>query len=105
VGVTRRGAYFEDAVAYIENGDVEGTAAQVVDQDGFVLLLIQSVGKACRGWFVDNAQYFKTGDFTGVLGCCALCVVKVRRDGDDCLIDGLAEVCFGVGLKLLQNHR
>src|SRR5437660_539701 len=47
----------------------------------------------------------EAGDLAGVLGCLPLRVVEVRRDGDDGVRHLLAQVGFGVGLKLLQDHR
>ena len=47
---------------------------------------------------------FEAGDLAGVLGGLALGVVEVGGDGDDGLGDRLAEVGFGVGLELLEDH-
>ena len=43
VGIAVGRLYLENAFAQVEDADVERTAAQVVDGDGFVLLLVQSV--------------------------------------------------------------
>ena len=50
-------------------------------------------------------SHVQTGDAAGVLGRLALGVVEVGRDGDDRLVDLLAQIGFGVGLQLLQDHR
>ena len=46
----------------------------------------------------------RPGDLAGVLGSLALGVVEVGRDGDDGLLDRLAEIAFGRFLHLLQNE-
>ncbi|MNK62765.1 NAD-specific glutamate dehydrogenase [compost metagenome] len=105
VGVTGRGLDFEDAVAQLEDRDVEGAAAEVVDQDGVVMGLVLTVGERGGGGLVDDAQDFEAGDGAGVLGGLALLVVEVRRNRDDGLGDLLAEVGLGVGLQLAEDHR
>src|SRR6185437_12918189 len=53
---------------------------------------------------VDDALDVEPGDLAGVLGRLALVVVEVGGDGDDGRVDGLAQIGFGVGLELLQDH-
>ena len=96
VRVTVGGLDLEDAVAQLEDRDVERAAAQVVDGDLLVLLLVQAVGQGRRGGLVDDALDVEPGDAAGVLGRLALRVVEVGRDGDDRLGDLLARVRLGV---------
>ena len=105
VGVTVGRLDLEHAVAQLEDRDVERAAAQVVDGDLLVLLLVQAVGEGRRGRLVDDPLDVEAGDAAGVLGRLALRVVEVGRDGDDRLGDLLAQVRLGVGLELLQDHR
>ena len=94
----------DDAVAYFEDGDVEGAAAEVVDHDLLVGLLVEAVGegRGCR--LVDDALDLKAGDLACVLRGLALAVGEVGGDGDDRLGDLLAQIGLGVGLELLQHH-
>ena len=105
VGVAVGGLHFDHAVAHFQDRDIEGAAAEVVDGDGFVLLLVQPVGQRGRGRLVDDAHHFQAGDLAGVLGGLALRVVEVGRNGDDRLGDLLAQVGFGRFLQLGQDHR
>jgi len=68
VGVAVGAAHLEDAVAELEDRDVEGAAAEVIDGDLLVLLLVEAVGERGRGGLVDDAQDLKAGDLAGVLG-------------------------------------
>ena len=95
----------EDALAELEDRDVERAAAEVVDGDLLVVLLVEAVGQRRRRRLVDDPLDVEAGDPAGVLGRLALRVVEVGRDGDDRLGDLLAEVRLGVGLELLQDHR
>ena len=97
--------HFDDALAHFEHRDVEGAAAEVVDGDRFVLLLVEAVGQRRRGRLVDDAQDVEAGDLAGVLRRLPLRVVEVRRHGDDRVGDLLAEVVLGGLLQLLQDHR
>ena len=75
--------HLEDALAQFQDRDVERAAAQVIDGDALVLLLVQPVGQRGGGRLVDDAQHLQAGDLARVLGRLALGVVEVRRDGDD----------------------
>ena len=103
-GVAVGRLHFEDAIADLEHGDVEGAAAQVVDGDLLAVGLVHAVGEGGRGRLVDDAQDFQAGDLAGVLGGLALGVVEVGRDGDHRLLDLLAEVGLGGLLHLLQDE-
>src|SRR5258708_40194227 len=89
-----RGEDFENAVMELEDGNVERAAAQIVDSDGTVFAFVESVGQRCGGGFVDQAQYLKTRDASGVFGGLSLGVVEVCGNRDDAFCDGLAEIGF-----------
>ena len=95
----------EDAVADLQHRDVEGAAAEVEDQDRLVVFLVQAVRQRGRRRLVDDALDVQSGDLAGVLGRLALVVVEVRRHRDHGRIDSFAEIRFGIGLELLQDHR
>ncbi len=105
VRVAVGGLDLEDALAELEDRDVEGAAAQVVDGDLLVALLVQAVGQGRRGRLVDDPLDVEAGDPAGVLGRLALGVVEVGRDGDDGLGHLLAQVRLGVRAQLLEDHR
>ncbi|EPE99888.1 NAD-specific glutamate dehydrogenase [Rhizobium grahamii CCGE 502] len=104
-GIAVGGLHFEDAVADFEDRDIEGTATQVVNGDGLAVLLVETVGQRCRRRLVDDAQNFEASDLAGILGCLALCVVKVCGNGDDGLFDLFTEIGFSGFLHLLKDHR
>ena len=66
--------------------------------------LVETVGERGRGRLVDDAQHFKAGDLAGVLGGLALGVVEIGGNGDDGLIDLLAEMGLCGLLHLLQDE-
>ena len=98
------GLHLEHAVADLQDGNVEGAAAEVIDRDHAGLLLVEAVGERRRGRLVDDAQHFEAGDLAGVLGGLALGVVEIGRNGDDRLVDLLAEMRLGRLLHLLQDE-
>ena len=97
------GLHFKDAVAQLEDGDVERAAAEVVDGDGACIGAIEAVSKRGGRGLVDEAQDFKAGHAASVLGGLALRVVEVSRDGDDGLRNRRAEETLGIALELAQN--
>ena len=105
MGVAVGGENLENAVAHVENADVEGAAAEVVNHDLLIRLLVDAVCQSgCRG-FVDYTENFESGDLAGVLGGLTLAVVEVGGNGYDRLGDGRADVAFCVSLQLLKDHR
>ena len=105
VVVARRGENLDDARGNVQNRHVERAAAEVIDHDLLALLFVNAVGKRCRRGLVDDALNIQPRDFACVLRGLPLRVGKIRRDGDDGLSDGLAEIAFRVPLELLENHR
>ena len=104
-GIAAGRAHLEDAVADIQDGDIERAAAQVVDRDDLILLLVQAIRQGRSSRLVDDAQHFQPGDLTGILGGIALGIVEIRRYRDDRLGNCLAQVGFGVSLELAKDHR
>jgi hypothetical protein len=92
-------------VGDLDDGHVEGAAAQVVHGDLAValFLLVQAEGQGRSGGLVDDALDFQAGDAAGVLGGLALGVVEVGRHGDDGFGDRLAQVVLGGLLHLAQD--
>ena len=103
VRVAVGGLHLEDAVAQLEDGDIERAAAQIVDGDGARFGAIQAIGQRGRGRLVDQAKHFKSGHAARILGGLALRIVEVGRHGDDGLRDRRAEEPLGVALELAQN--
>ena len=75
----------EHAIAKREDGYIERAAAKIIDKDGDILLLVDTVReRACRR-LVDDTQDLKAGDLPGIFCSLPLGIVEVSRDGDDCL--------------------
>jgi hypothetical protein len=62
VGVAVGGLHLEDALPELEDGDVEGSAAQVVHGDLLVRLLVEPVGERGRRRLVHDAQHLEPRD-------------------------------------------
>ena len=95
--------YFLHAVAHLNDGYIECTAAQVVDHHFLVVFLVDTKGQRRSGGLVDDSLYFHTGDLTGVLGGLALRIRKVSGHGDNRFCYLVAQVALCVALQLLQN--
>ena len=79
VRVAVGGLHLDDPLAHLEDRDVEGAAAEVVDRDRLVLLLVEAVGQRRGRRLVDDALHLEAGDLAGVLRRLALRVVEVGR--------------------------
>ena len=105
VRVAVRRLHLKDAVAKLEDRDVERATTKVVHGDLLFLLLVETVGERRRGWLIDDALHIEARNAAGIFRCLSLRVVKVGRHRDHGLGDLLAEERLCIGLQLLQNHR
>ena len=103
VVVAAGGQHLHHAVADLDQRNVKGAAAQVVDHHLLGAAVVQAVGQRGGGGLVDDAPDVQPGDAPGVLGGLALRVVEVGGHRDDRLGDRLAQVDLGVGLEFLQD--
>ena len=102
--VAGRGQNFDDAVADFKDRDIEGAAAQVIDHDALLLLLVDAISQSCCRRLVDNTLDIEAGDLAGVLGRLTLCIGEVSRNRDDRFGHRLSEISLCVRFQLLQHH-
>ena len=97
----------DQAVLDLDHGHVEGAAAEVVDQNGLVLALLQAVGDGGGGGLVEDRADVQAGEPAGVGGGLALVGPEVGRAGDDDVGDLLlaAEGDLGVADDLAEDER
>ena len=104
VGITVGGKNFDDAVRDLDDGYIEGTAAQVIDHDLLFFFIVEAIGKGCRCRLVDDTLYFQARDPARVLGRLTLRVIEISGNCDDRFCDLLAQIVFRVRFQLLQDH-
>ena len=97
----------DQAVLDLDHGHVEGAAAEVVDQDGLVLALLQPVGDGGGGGLIQDRPDVQAGQPAGVGGGLALVGPEVGRAGDHDVGDLLvaAEGDLGVADDLPEDER
>ena len=98
------GQNLEVAAGDVDHREVEGTAAEVVDGDLLVVLLVEAVGERRRRRLVDDALHLEPSDGAGILGSLALRVVEVGGNRDHGLAHLGTQVVLGRFLQLLQDH-
>ena len=104
VRVAVRGFHLEDAVAQLEDRDIERTAAQVIHGDLHVArLLIHTVSQRCGRRLVDDTAHLQACDLARLLRSLTLRVGEVGRNRDDGLRNLLAQIILGRLLHLLQD--
>jgi hypothetical protein len=104
--VACRGAHFHHALVELEDGDVEGAAAQGEYQEARLSAHpVHAVGQRRGSGFVEQPVDTKAGHLPGGAGGLALCVREIGRHGDDGLCHRFAERGFGIGLGRAQHQR
>ena len=96
--------YFEYAVADIQNGYIEGAAAEVIYHDGMVVGFINAVCQRSSGRLVDDTQNIKACNLACVFSSLTLAVIEVCRNSDNCLGYLFAQISFCISFQFLQNH-
>lgn len=95
VSVTSGGLDSEDTTLDVQQGHIEGTTTEIVDEDVTLLLRLagaETVGDSGSSRLVDNTENVQASDGTGILGGLTLVVVEVGGHGDDSLLNLLAEL-------------
>ena len=105
VAVAAGGTHLDHSVSHVQQRHIEGPAAEVEDEHGFLILLVEAVGQCRRCRFVDDAQHLEPGDLAGVLRGLALGIVEVGGDRDHRLRHLLAQILRCVLGQLAQNER
>ena len=75
-GIAAGGQHRKGAVFDLDDGDVEGAAAEVIDQDLLGRFVVKAVGHGGGGRLIDDAQDVQACDAARILGGLALAVVK-----------------------------
>jgi hypothetical protein len=107
MSITSGGFNFEDTVFDGQDGDIEGSSAQIKDKNVLFtgIFFVQTVGDGSRGRFVNDSENVQTGDGTSIFGGLSLRIVEVSWDGDNGVVHLLSEVSFGDFLHFDENHR
>ena len=104
MGVAVGGTHLEHTVAELQDGDIEGTAAEVVNGHFHILvLLVKTICKSGCGRLVDDTLHIEACNLAGLLGGLALAVGEVCGNGNDRLGNRLTEIIFRGLLHLLEN--
>jgi len=106
MGVSSGGLDGENLTLDGKKRDIESSTSEIEDEDGSLVggLLVETVSNGGSGGLVDDSENLESGDGTGILGSETLGVVEVSGDGDDSLLDGLAELGLGDLLHLGEDH-
>ena len=98
------GKNFDHSVADLDDGNIEGTAAQVVYHDLLLFLIVKAVSQGCRCRLVDDTFYIQACNLSCVFGCLTLSVIEVSRNSDNCFCYFLAQIVLCIAFQLLQDH-
>jgi len=65
---------FEYAFSKLQYRDIEGTTTEVIYRYGlfFLLILVETISKACCSRFIDDSLYLETGNSASIFGSLSL---------------------------------
>ena len=109
-GIAVGGQHFELVltvhVSDLDDGNVKGSATQVIDGQLAITTLFVHAVRQCRGGgLIDDSLDRQAGNFTGVLGGLSLRVIEIGRYRDDSLGDFFTQVVFSGFLHFHQHPR
>ncbi len=103
--VSVAGEDFRHVFLHPDYGNVEGAAAEIIDQEGALFSRFAAVGETGRRGFIEDAHDFESGQLAGLAGGLALGIGEVRRDGDNRFFDFVAQGAFRPRDQFPQNKR
>mmetsp|Transcript_29898 Transcript_29898/g.95790 ORF Transcript_29898/g.95790 Transcript_29898/m.95790 type:complete len:670 (+) Transcript_29898:1155-3164(+) len=105
VSITVGSNNLKDSVVDGKEGNIEGTTTKIEHEDVLLsTLVVKTVGNGSSGGLVDDTENVQTRDGTGILSGLPLGIVEVCRNGNDSVLDLLAEECLSSLLHLCENH-
>ncbi len=105
MSVPRGRANLEHAARDLEDRDVEGATAEVVDRDALAVLLPEAVRERRCGRLVDDPLDVEAGDLSRSFGRGTLSVVEVGGHRHHRFGDLLAQISLGDVAHRLEDHR
>ncbi len=103
--VAVRREHLEHAARELQDRDVEGAAAEVVDRVRPLRRIVEAVGDRRRRRFVQQPQHLEAGEIRGVLGRLPLRIVEIGGHGDDGARELAAEARLGSSAQRPQDLR
>ena len=109
VRVTSGGLDSKDTTSDGKKRDIECSSSEIENEDNLLLLrllssLTETVSDGSGGRLVDDTENVETSDGSGILGGETLGVVEVGGNGDDGLLDRLAELGLSGLLEFTEDH-
>ena len=103
VRVAVTGEDLDHALFHLHDGNVEGAAAQVIDQQPLHVLRVRVVGQGGGGRLVDDADDLQAGQLARLARRLALHFVEEGGHGNDGLADRVAEELLRALLQAAEN--
>ena len=89
----------------LRHGNVERTAAQIVNQNLLVVRFVQTVGNCCGGRLIDHVQHVDSGTLCCLTGVGTLVVGEVCRHSDNCAVHFLVHLLLYPLDQFFQENR
>ena len=81
----------EDTALQFEDGNIKGSATQVVNSHNIFTRFVCAVSKSSSSGLINDRGHIKTSDLSGILGCLPLNVVEVGWGGNNGMFDEQGE--------------
>ena len=100
--VSRGGKNLYDAVPYLYNRHVKRSSTKIVHKYLLRLTIVQAIGKSRRCRLIYDSEHIQPRYSSGILGRLPLAVVKISRDGYDCIRYRSAQITLSIALQLCK---
>ena len=96
---------FKHTIAKFKNRNIVCTTTTVKYTDSHILIsLIKTICKWCCCRLIYDTTYIKSCNFSSLLSCLTLCIIKICRYCNYSLFNFLSKIIFSCLLHLLKNH-
>mmetsp|Transcript_14101 Transcript_14101/g.21410 ORF Transcript_14101/g.21410 Transcript_14101/m.21410 type:complete len:107 (+) Transcript_14101:1305-1625(+) len=105
MGVSVRCQHFKHTIVNSQKCHIKSTSTKIEYKNiGFSSLLVHTISNGSSSRFVNDTLHLHTRNGSCILGCLALSIVKVSRNGNNGILDFFSKERLGSELHFLENH-
>ena len=106
MGITSSGLDLENTLLDGQERNIESSSSEIENQNIAFAddLLVETVGNSGSSGLVDDTEHVHAGNGPSIFGGLTLRIVEVRRNSDDGIVDGGAEIGLSSLLHLQEHH-
>jgi len=105
VSISWSGDDFEDSIIDCQKRNIKSTSSKIEYDNIFLSrFFIHSVSNCSSCWLINNSEYIKSCNQTGIFCCLSLCVIEICWYCDNCVLNLSSNIGLSDFFHFDQNH-